>query len=131
MDNKVYAYHEKMLRIGIKKSALEIQLKIAARLPFSKNELSEYEKTDVCNIDKESISLMDKNTFEYFTTVINSVLLNGGYKPKREFPFVLRKESGEVNFWKLKIDEEDKTQVISALINTMAKEEFHRIEEMA
>lgn len=129
MDNKVYAYHEKMLRIGIKKSALEIQLKIAARLPFSKNELSEYEKTDVCNIDKESISLMDKNTFEYFTTVINSVLLNGGYKPKREFPFVLRKESGEVNFWKLKIDEEDKTQVISALINTMAKEEFHRIEE--
>ena len=129
IDNKVYAYHEKMLRIGIKKSALEIQLKIAARLPFSKNELSEYEKTDVCNIDKESISLMDKNTFEYFTTVINSVLLNGGYKPKREFPFVLRKESGEVNFWKLKIDEEDKTQVISALINTMAKEEFHRIEE--
>lgn len=129
MDNKVYAYHEKMLRIGIKKTALEIQLKIAARLPFSKNELSEYEKTDVCNIDKESISLMDKNTFEYFTTVINSVLLNGGYKPKREFPFVLRKESGEVNFWKLKIDEEDNTQVISASINTMAKEEFHRIEE--
>ena len=129
MDNKVYAYHEKMLRIGIKKSALEIQLKIAARLPFSKSELSEYEKTDVCNIDKESISLMDKNTFEYFTTVINSVLLNGGYKPKREFPFVLRKESGEVNFWKLKIDEEDNTQVISASINTMAKEEFHRIEE--
>ena len=129
MDNKVYAYHEKMLRIGIKKTALEIQLKIAARLPFSKNELSEYEKTDVCNIDKESISLMDKNTFEYFTTVINSVLLNGGYKPKREFPFVLRKESGEVNFWKLKIDEEDNTQVISASINTMAKEEFYRIEE--
>ena len=129
MDNKVYAYHEKMLRIGIKKSALEIQLKIAARLPFSKSELSEYEKTDVCNIDKESISLMDRNTFEYFTTVINSVLLNGGYKPKREFPFVLRKESGEVNFWKLKIDEEDNTQVISASINTMAKEEFHRIEE--
>lgn len=129
MDNKVYAYHEKMLRIGIKKTALEIQLKIAARLPFSKSELSEYEKTDVCNIDKESISLMDKNTFEYFTTVINSILLNGGYKPKREFPFVLRKESGEVNFWKLKIDEEDNTQVISASINTMAKEEFHRIEE--
>lgn len=129
MDNKIYAYHEKMLHIGIKKTALEIQLKIAARLPFSKNELSEYEKTDVCNIDKESISLMDKNTFEYFTTVINSVLLNGGYKPKREFPFVLRKESGEVNFWKLKIDEEDNTQVISASINTMAKEEFHRIEE--
>lgn len=129
MDNKVYAYHEKMLRIGIKKTALEIQLKIAARLPFSKNELSEYGKTDVCNIDKESISLMDKNTFEYFTTVINSVLLNGGYKPKREFPFVLRKESGEVNFWKLKIDEEDNTQVISASINTMAKEEFYRIEE--
>lgn len=129
MDNKIYAYHEKMLRIGIKKTALEIQLKIAARLPFSKNELSEYEKTDVCNIDKESISLMDKNTFEYFTTVINSVLLNGGYKPKREFPFVLRKESGEVNFWKLKIDEEDNTQVISASINTMAKEEFCRIEE--
>ena len=129
MDNKIYAYHEKLLRIGIKKTALEIQLKIAARLPFSKNELSEYEKTDVCNIDKESISLMDKNTFEYFTTVINSVLLNGGYKPKREFPFVLRKESGEVNFWKLKIDEEDNTQVISASINTMAKEEFHRIEE--
>ena len=129
MDNKIYAYHEKMLRIGIKKTALEIQLKIAARLPFSKNELSEYEKTDVCNIDKESISLMDKNTFEYFTTVINSVLLNGGYKPKREFPFVLRKESGEVNFWKLKIDEEDNTQVISASINTMAKEEFYRIEE--
>lgn len=129
MDNKIYAYHEKMLRIGIKKSALEIQLKIAARLPFSKNELSEYEKTDVCNIDKESISLMDKNTFEYFTTVINSVLLNGGYKPKREFPFVLRKESGEVNFWKLKIDEEDNIQVISASINTMTKEEFYRIEE--
>lgn len=129
MDNKINAYHEKMLRIGIKKTALEIQLKIAARLPFSKNELSEYEKTDVCNIDKESISLMDKNTFEYFTTVINSVLLNGGYKPKREFPFVLRKESGEVNFWKLKIDEEDNTQVISASINTMAKEEFYRIEE--
>lgn len=129
MDNKIYAYHEKMLRIGIKKSALEIQLKIAARLPFSKSELSEYEKTDVCNIDKESISLMDKNTFEYFTTVINSVLLNGGYKPKREFPFVLRKESGEVNFWKLKIDEEDNTQVISASINTMTKEEFCRIEE--
>lgn len=129
MDNKVYAYHEKMLRIGIKKSALEIQLKIAARLPFSKSELSEYEKTDVCKIDKESISLMDKNTFEYFTTVINSVLLNGGYKPKREFPFVLRKESGEVNFWKLKIDDEDNTQVISASINTMVKEEFYRIEE--
>lgn len=129
MDNKIYAYHEKLLRIGIKKTALEIQLKIAARLPFSKNELSEYEKTDVCNIDKESISLMDKNTFEYFTTVINSVLLNGGYKPKREFPFVLRKESGEVNFWKLKIDEEDNTQVISASINTMTKEEFCRIEE--
>ena len=129
MDNKINAYHEKMLRIGIKKTALEIQLKIAARLPFSKNELSEYEKTDVCNIDKESISLMDKNTFEYFTTIINSVLLNGGYKPKREFPFVLRKESGEVNFWKLKIDEEDNTQVISASINTMAKEEFYRIEE--
>ena len=129
MDNKIYAYHEKMLRIGIRKSALEIQLKIAARLPFSKNELSEYEKTDVCNIDKESILLMDKNTFEYFTTVINSVLLNGGYKPKREFPFVLRKESGEVNFWKLKIDEEDNIQVISASINTMTKEEFYRIEE--
>lgn len=129
MDNKVYAYHEKMLRIGIKKSALEIQLKIAARLPFSKSELSEYEKTDVCNIDKESISLMDKNTFEYFTAVINSVLLNGGYKPKKEFPFVLRKESGEVNFWKLKIDEEDNTQVISDSINTMTKEEFYRIEE--
>lgn len=88
MDNKVEAYQKKVAKLATKKRVLELDMRLLAKLPLSVVEWDELERNSA-PVDKDSIRLLERGSFEYYAAAVTSANKNAGVSLPKRFPLVL------------------------------------------
>lgn len=126
MDNKIYTYQEKIAKLSNRKKVIETRIKIEAKFPLSVTDWDNLERMCIKPVDKESISLLDKNSFEYYAAVINSSLENTGFSAMKEIPLVIENTSG-ILFNTLLVNKDGSVELKQADRNFIEKDEYNFI----
>ena len=93
MDNKVEAYQSKVAKLSTKKRVLELDMRLLAKLPLSATEWDELERNSA-SVDKDSIRLLERGSFDYYASVVTSANKNAGISLPKQVPLVLDLPAG-------------------------------------
>lgn len=93
MDNRVEAYQSKVAKLSTKKRVLELDMRLLAKLPLSATEWDELERNSA-SVDKDSIRLLERGSFDYYASVVTSANKNAGISLPKQVPLVLDLPAG-------------------------------------